>query len=184
MVERSEVTIHIGQAYAMSQPTILKAIVGSGVVVCLFDPVARLGGMNHFMLPVAGGDDEATRLGVDAMDVLLGALQKVGGDSGRLQAKLFGGGHVSRAPGDGEGISHRNTEFIEEYMESARIPVVSRDLGGYLPRRVRFQTDTGKAYVKRLGPHMLRQTRAEEREHLLVLAAERARGGDVPVPGR
>jgi hypothetical protein len=42
---------------------------------------------------------------------------------------------------------------------------------------VRFQTDTGKTYVKRLGPHMLRQTRAEEREHLLALAQGRAGGG-------
>jgi chemotaxis receptor (MCP) glutamine deamidase CheD len=177
VVERPEVTIHIGQAYAAPLGTILKTIVGSGVVVCLFDPVARLGGMNHFMLPAGDTAAEWSRLGVQAMDVLFRAVEKAGGDARRLQAKLLGGGQVSRSAGDGDSIPERNVDFIEEYVTSAGIGVVSRDLGGYLPRRVRFQTDTGKTYVKRLGPHMLRQTRAEEREHLLALAQGRAGGG-------
>jgi chemotaxis receptor (MCP) glutamine deamidase CheD len=179
VVERPEVTIHIGQAYATQQPTILKTIVGSGVVVCVFDPDSRVGGMNHFMLPTGNGATDGTRLGMDAMELLLAALQKAGGDTSRLQARLLGGGHVVRGPGDGDDLLHWNAEFIERYMATERIAVVSRDLGGYLPRRVRFQTDTGKAYVKRLGPHMLRQTRAEEREHLLALAQQQARAGSV-----
>jgi chemotaxis receptor (MCP) glutamine deamidase CheD len=179
VVERPEVTIHIGQAYAAPLATILKTIVGSGVVVCLFDPVARLGGMNHFMLPAGDAEAEWSRLGVQAMELLMSAVEKAGGSPPRLQARLLGGGHVHRVAGEGNGngITERNVEFIEEYVTSAGIGVVSRDLGGYLPRRVRFQTDTGKTYVKRLGPHMLRQTRAEEREPLLALAQGRAGGG-------
>ncbi len=185
MAERPEVTIHIGQVYATREATILTTIVGSGVTACLFDPEARVGGMSHFMLPAAGGDGPTAgaEAGIQAMDLLIGSIQKSGGELRRFQAKLFGGAHILRGGGNGDGVPERNIGFIEEFMRAERIAVVSRDLGGYLPQRVRFQTDTGKVYVKRLGPHMLRQTRAEEREHLLTLAQERPRPGNVTLFG-
>jgi chemotaxis protein CheD len=175
MVERPEVVIHIGQVYATREPTIIKTVLGSCIAACLFDPVTRVGGMNHFMLPAPenpatdGHGPDVSRFGVHAMDLLIGALQRAGGERYRLQAKVFGGGHVLRIAVNGNSVPERNIQFIERFLQAEKIAVVSRDLGGYLPRRIQFHTDTGKVLVKRLGQHTVRQTRAEEKEHLQAI---------------
>jgi len=181
MVERPEVVIHIGQVYATREPTVIKTVLGSCIAACLFDPVTRIGGMNHFMLPApenpADHDADVSRFGVHAMDLLIGALQRAGGERLRLQAKVFGGGHVLRIAVNGNSVPERNIQFIEKFLVTERITVVSRDLGGYLPRRIQFQTDTGRVLVKRLGQHTVRQTRAEEKEHLQAFGQTTRRFG-------
>jgi chemotaxis receptor (MCP) glutamine deamidase CheD len=78
-----------------------------------------------------------------------------------------------------DGVGQRNVEFIEEFTKVEEIVVVSRDLGGHLPRQIRFFTDTGKVQVKRLGLHTLRLTRVEEREHLRRMRQHGPQFGDI-----
>lgn len=169
-VERPESVIHIGGVHVAGEPSILRTVLGSCIAVCLNDLGARIGGMNHFMLPAPGGgsDDrwEAGRYGVHAMDLLIGAMLKAGADRRRIQARLFGGASIAGMNNGRGGVGQRNVEFIEEFTKVEDIPVVSRDLGGYLPRQIHFYTDTGKVQVKRLGLKPLRLTRIEEAEHL------------------
>jgi chemotaxis protein CheD len=182
VVERPEVTIHIGQVYATREAVVIKTILGSCIAACLMDPVARVGGMNHFMLPAPSNGSapaDGSVFGVHAMDLLIGAIQKAGGDRRRIQAKLFGGGHVLRMGSGAGSVPDRNIQFIEEFVRTERITVVSRDLGGYLPRRIQFYTDTGKVLVKRLGQHMIRQSQTEEKEHMRALTDRPAAFGEV-----
>ncbi len=181
MVERPEVTIHIGQVYATREPMVIKTVLGSCIAVCLLDPVARVGGMNHFMLPASSGgsQDGGSQFGIHAMDLLIGSMQKAGGDRRRFQAKLFGGGHILQMAANGTSVPELNIDFIEKFVKTEGLAVISRDLGGYLPRRIHFHTDTGKVYVKRLGQHVLRETRAEEKEHARVIAQDAVRFGKI-----
>jgi len=111
-VKSGEVTIHIGGVYASERPTIIKTLLGSCVAVCLHDPERAVGGMNHFMLPRGDGDDaEAGRFGVHAMDLLIGAIMKAGGDRRRLVAKVFGGAHVLEISGSVVDVPRRNIDF-------------------------------------------------------------------------
>jgi chemotaxis receptor (MCP) glutamine deamidase CheD len=184
VVQRPEVTIHIGQVYATREPAAIKTLLGSCIAVCLRDPVTGVGGMNHFMLPApvngsSGGSAGISHYGIHAMDLLIGAMQKAGGDRRRLQAKLFGGGHVLRMMSTGASVPERNIQFIESFMQTERITVVSRDLGGFLPRRIEFRTDTGKVFVKRLGQQALRQVRTEENEASRAFGREGVRPGAI-----
>lgn len=180
---RPEVTIHIGQVYATAEPTVIKTILGSCIAVCLLDPSAGVGGMNHFMLPApADGDNgwrDRSQFGIHAMDLLIGAIQKAGGDRRRMQAKLFGGAHVLRLGSNGRSVPDQNIGFIETFMRTERIAVASRDLGGYLPRRIHLYTDSGRVLVKRLGQHVLREARTEEREALRILSQEARQYGEI-----
>jgi len=180
---KAEVTIHVGGVYATREPTIIRTLLGSCVAVCLIDPVTRAGGMNHFMLPApAPGREEAldyTRFGVHAMDCLIGALQKAGGDRRRVRAKVFGGGHVLEIGRNGDNVAQRNIEFIDEFLRCEDIPVVGRDLGGELGRQLYFHTDTGKVYVRRLRDGGRRRLRTEEHAHLRALAQAPPRFGEV-----
>jgi chemotaxis protein CheD len=130
----------------------LMTVLGSCVAACLRDPVLRLGGMNHFMLP----DGEVTdgvpaRYGSHAMELLINELIKHGARRDRIEAKVFGGGNVLKSF-TSQPVGTRNAEFVVEYLKNENINVVSKDLGGIHPRKVCFFPVSGRALVKRL-PH-------------------------------
>jgi chemotaxis receptor (MCP) glutamine deamidase CheD len=160
-----EVTLYIGGVHASSESTLLKTLLGSCIAVCLFDPVTRVGGMNHFMLPrgQASADADGSRFGVHAMDCLIGAMMKLGADRRRLVAKVFGGAHVLDMQESAAGVPQQNIDFIREFVEAEGLPVVSEDVGGYHPRHVHFYTATGRALVKRVKSENAR-TRLRQRE--------------------
>lgn len=149
-----EVTIYIGGVHAAGEPTLVKTLLGSCISVCLWDPVKCVGGMNHFMLPRGGENrhaEDATRFGVHAMDVLIGAIMKAGGERRRFIAKVFGGAHVLNIKETADGVPQKNIEFIRTFLGSEAFPILSEDVGGYLPRHVYFFTHTGRAKVKRVS---------------------------------
>lgn len=122
---------------------VLATILGSCVSACLHDPVARIGGMNHFLLPGDLDDAEVgERLGVHAMELLINALLQAGASRRRLQAKVFGGANLNMGLAD---IGSSNAAFARQFLRREGIPVVAECLGGRLGRRVQFWPVTGRA---------------------------------------
>ena len=147
-----EVTLYIGGVHASREPVVIKTLLGSCIAVCLHDPVSRVGGMNHFMLPF-GADDHAAnaaRFGVHAMDRLIGAAMRAGGDRRRFVAKVFGGAHVLGRRGSQVSVPEQNIEFVRSFLETEGFPLLNADVGGEQPRQVHFHTDSGRAFVKRV----------------------------------
>lgn len=132
-----------GTFYVSSHPdATLSTVLGSCISVCLHDPVARIGGMNHFLLAIGKGEDSGDiRFGVNAMEKLINEMLKEGASRPRLQAKLFGGGRMSTNLVD---IGKGNSDFAEEFMLNEEIPVLSKSFGGSSARRVVFTPATGQ----------------------------------------
>ena len=152
MLEK-EVTIYIGGVHATDQPEVVKTLLGSCISVCLYDPQTHVGGMNHFMLPHTSRDGsgaDLTRFGVHAMDYLVGAMMKLGGDRRRFVAKCFGGAHVLDVQESAAGVPQQNIAFIRSFLADDGFPMLAEDMGGYHPRHVRFYTGTGRVQVKRV----------------------------------
>ena len=136
-----------GEYYATNKDMALVTVLGSCVSACLRDRESGIGGMNHFMLPDEGkllgshGNISAGgRYGVHAMELLINQILKLGGRRDRLEAKVFGGGNVGQ----------QNAEFIVEYLNLERIPIVARDLLDVWPRKIYYFPRSGKVMVKRL----------------------------------
>jgi chemotaxis protein CheD len=145
--------IHIGGVCAAARPLVVRTVLGSCVAVCLRDGRAGVGGMNHFMLPESScGDAVSARYGVHAMELLINDCMRAGADRGRLEAKVFGGGHVLRVRETDGNVPQRNIQFALEFLAVEGIPIISRDLGGYAAREIYFFTDTGRTMLKRLSP--------------------------------
>jgi chemotaxis receptor (MCP) glutamine deamidase CheD len=142
------VNIGIGGVFASGRPTEVRTVLGSCVAVCLFDPEVAVGGMNHFMLPFGDDEREPGKYGEHAMDLLIGAMQRLGASRSRLRAKLFGGGHVLHIPDRSDSVARKNVLFVEGFMADEGIVVVSKSLGGTQPRQVRFRVSSGQAYVR------------------------------------
>jgi chemotaxis protein CheD len=130
----------------------LVTILGSCVTACVRDPLAAVGGMNHFMLPEATGAgwDTASasmRYGNVAMERLINDILARGGARQRLEIKVFGGGNVMNGTTN---IGHRNAEFVEQYLAAENLPIAAHHLRGNLPRRVHYFPVTGKVMLLEL----------------------------------
>ena len=172
--DRERYSIHIGGIRATDQPSVIRTVLGSCISVCLRDPALQVGGMNHFMLPeTSSGDAVSARYGVHAMELLINECMKHGADRRRLEAKVFGGGHVLKMRESDDNVPQKNIRFALQFLETENIPIVARDLGGYQPREVIFFTDSGRTLLKRMtrtGPSEEETLRAE-RSHLKPVAA-------------
>jgi chemotaxis protein methyltransferase CheR len=138
-----------GEVMASRDPLEIRTTLGSCVAACLYDPTARVGGMNHFVLPERAGDSfQAQSLGVHAMELLINWIMSLGGQRSRLRAKLFGGGQMFAVSSSKWNVGEKNTAFIRQFCQTERIPIESQQLGGANALVVRFHTETGKALVK------------------------------------
>ncbi len=149
---RASLYLHPGHIFVSTEPTVVKTILGSCVSVCLYDPVLRGGGMNHYLLPF--GDVEGlspARFGNVAIKILISKLSELGSKKSNLQAKIFGGACVLdafRQRGDHLGL--KNIEMARRILADEQIPVVSEDVGENHGRKLIFHVDEGIVMVKRL----------------------------------
>jgi chemotaxis receptor (MCP) glutamine deamidase CheD len=166
--EAATARIIVGETYASGVPSTVSTVLGSCVSACLFDPVQRVGGMNHFLLPDGGPDGGASaRYGAYAMDLLINELMRLGADRSRLVAKVFGAAHTT---GSAE-VSRRNREFVRQYLAREQIPVLAERLGADRGMELRFETHTGRARFRYL-PQLAQTVLDQERRLLLQIATE------------
>lgn len=147
--ERASVYLHGGQVAVASQPTAITTVLGSCVAVCLFDPGARVGGMNHFLLPLHVERERSPRFGNVAVPQLVEALLAAGARRGELKAKVFGGSSVLHAFRH-RNLGDENASLALRLLGEAGVEVVEQDLGGQRGRKLIFHTDDGTAWVRAL----------------------------------
>ena len=161
-----------GELYASQRNILIVTVLGSCVSVCLMDRVARIGGMNHFMLPDRTDSrslvSEPARYGAHAMEMLINNLLTMGARRERLVAKVFGAGRVLPGMSD---VGARNAQFALEYLERERITVVAKDVGGNHARKVYFFVETGRVMVKEI--RQLHNDTLIDRERAYALEIEK-----------
>lgn len=149
---RKKIYLHPGQFYAAGEESVVTTILGSCVAVCLCDRQARIGGINHFLLPISTDNEpHSHRFGDVAVIELIAKVTALGADPKRLKAKLFGGANVIEAFRDRENhLGTQNVRIARALLESAGVPVINEDVGGQRGRKLIFQTDDGAAWIKEL----------------------------------
>jgi chemotaxis protein CheD len=156
------VKIFSGDWYVSSDPKeMLVTILGSCVAACIHDPVLKIGGMNHFLLPGSlKADDESARYGLYAMEKLINELLKLGAVKERLQVKIFGGARVINYSSD---IGNKNITFIKNFLQADGYKITAEHVGGEHPRRIHFYPVTGKVKMKLV----------EEQEKTKIISSEK-----------
>jgi len=144
---QSRITVLQGEARVSTDPgDMFTTVLGSCVATCLFDPVARVGGMNHFLLAepqsstAHSGTDED--YGVYLMEILINEMLAFGAIKSRMRAHVYGGAnmHVNMAR-----IGTANANFAKCFLAHEHIPIGREDLGGAMARRVEFMPAIGRA---------------------------------------
>jgi chemotaxis protein CheD len=143
-----------GEFFVSADPMIVYTVLGSCVSACIRDPVAGVGGMNHFMLPAPkepqssdawGG--ESTRYGSYAMESLINEILKRGGLRHRLEVKLFGGGKIYDGNID---VGASNAAWVLDYLKNEGLVAQTSDLGDVYPRKLYYFTDSGRVLMKKI----------------------------------
>jgi chemotaxis protein CheD len=152
--------IHIiqGEYHVTDGPDVsLATVLGSCVAACVRDPVAGVGGMNHFLLP--GDMDRSGQLAeremVHIMELLLNGLFKRGAQRNRLEAKLFGGASMFNGLTD---IGAKNAAFAEQFLRHEGVSVIGGSLGGRSGRRVEYWPVSGRARAQLIAGNVDRLT--------------------------
>ncbi|MEQ9258185.1 MAG: chemotaxis protein CheD [Roseovarius sp.] len=156
--------IHViqGQFHVSGRPQDeITTVLGSCVAVCLHDPLNRIGGMNHFLLP--GNDPREGRnvkYGAHSMEQLVNGMLRAGAQRYRLEAHVFGGGNVVKGLSR---IGDSNAAFAREFIQQEGFVLRTVDVGGTLGRRLRFLPYTGQTRVEKLDPSLQEIQRSERR---------------------
>lgn len=144
-LSQGRIYVSQGEFAVGSQPAdILSTILGSCVSACMWDPVARVGGLNHILLANARGPG-AVFEGVNAMEVLINGLIRVGAERSRLEAKVIGGARMVAGLSD---IGQKNADFVLGFLRDEKIPVRATDVGGTKARQIRLYPVTARIQVK------------------------------------
>jgi chemotaxis protein CheD len=146
------VYLHAGQVFASVEPCEISTILGSCVAVLLVDPVKRIGGASHYLLPFCASSDRTTpRFGNTAISELLSRMLALGSRRTDLCAKIFGGASTLAQSRFGvPSLGAKNVDVARHILGVEGIPILAQDVGGFAGRKVVFRTDEGHVWVKRL----------------------------------
>lgn len=146
-----------GTLFAESVEYQISTVLGSCVAVCLWDHVARKGGMNHYMLPLWNGEGLATpKYGNIAMERLFERVLSIGCRRENLVAKVFGGANVSGNAMEMFMIGDRNITLAFQMLDEFKISVAANDVGGRVGRKIVMNTGTGVILVGKGKPTLQR----------------------------
>lgn len=145
-----------GEFFVSSQPMVISTLLGSCVSACLYDPVQKIIGMNHFLISGGGKApvtpiclSEAGRYGIHAMELLINEMMKQGARRHSLRAKVFGGSSLAEQRSVYR-IGENNCRFVTEFLDMEKIPITARDLGGSHGRVVYFFHGDYSVYVRKI----------------------------------
>ncbi len=142
--------LHPGDVIVKDTPGVIHTVLGSCVAVTFHDPLLKIGGICHAMLPEGGGEGEYRFLD-QALEFLVCRLKDAGANLGLLESRLFGGADVRQCPFQGgNNLGAKNIAKAESLLFDLGIPLVMKDVGGTCGRRLQFFPHSGESQVRKV----------------------------------
>jgi len=134
---------------------------GSCVGICLYDPITKVTGMAHIMLPSSQAirnNSNAAKFADTAIVEMLAQMREKGAVQSRLICKIAGGAQMFsfNNTNDLMKIGERNAIAVREIMKDLKIPIKADDTGGTFGRTIEFYSEDGKLIIKTIG-HGIKQ---------------------------
>ncbi len=141
--------IHVGEIHIGARPTEINTILGSCVAVCLYDKIQRIGGMNHYLVPLWNENGlQSPKYGNISIPRLIESMENIGCHRSNMEAKVFGGGNVIDIKQEDMMIGRKNILIAKEILREYGISITAEDTGGNRGRRILMRSDTGKIFLK------------------------------------
>ncbi len=129
---------------------------GSCVGIVLYDPVKKLAGMVHVMLPDSTKiihNENKAKFADTGINELLDRLVKLGASRSRITAKIAGGAQMFgfQNASDLLRVGEKNVEATKLQLQKLKIPILAQDTGANYGRTIEFYPETGELLIKSVG---------------------------------
>lgn len=139
---------------AMNGDMLVTYALGSCVGICLYDPVMKIAGLSHIMLPSIKDFNDPNALKAkfadSAIEVLLNKMVVAGAAKIRIRAKIAGGAQMFAATNNSSlaGIGDRNVKAVKEELARLHIPITAQDTGSNYGRTLYLSSGDGSMRIK------------------------------------
>jgi chemotaxis protein CheD len=155
MIERTLIKVGMADLNVTSHAGVLKTTgLGSCVGLTLYDPVSKVAGMAHVMLPSSEiakeGKLNQAKYADTAIPQLIRLMVELGAIVGRMESKMAGGAQMfafTAGAGDTMRIGPRNVESCKTMLSQFKIPLKAEDTGGSYGRTIEFDSATGLLFI-------------------------------------
>ena len=151
------ILIKVGMAQfkvATAPARMMTFALGSCVGIVLYDPVSKIGGLAHVMLPSSErvqNNVNRAKFVDTAVELMLSRMAKKGAIRNRIEAKIFGGAKMFKSVAASPGvmqIGEENVKATKAELADREIPIMAESTGGEKGRTVFFDVASGKVTVK------------------------------------
>ena len=153
---RNDISVGLGEIKISKEPEdVLVAFgLGSCVGVSMYDPLVKVGGLLHAVLPISNGKDTPTPKYADSgIELLIDQLMKTGANRTRLLVKMAGGANMLTAPGLSQtfDIGTRNIDAARTVLKKFGLKIINEEVGGQIGRTVRLYVANGRVTIRTMG---------------------------------
>ena len=129
---------------------------GSCVGICIRDPVAKIGGLAHAMLPdskLLNNNENRAKFADTGIEDLVRKMLALGARKTRLEAKIAGGAQMFafQQRADMGRVGDRNVEASKKKLQELGIPLKAQDTGQNYGRTIVFYPETGELIIRSAG---------------------------------
>ena len=129
---------------------------GSCVGIALRDPVTKIGGLAHIMLPdstTIRNNSNIPKFADTGIEELVKQVTRKGANRSRLVAKIAGGAQMFGFNSNSEmvRVGERNVQATKKKLAQMRIPILAEDTGKNFGRTVIFYPETGDFVIRAVG---------------------------------
>jgi chemotaxis protein CheD len=137
---------------------IITYALGSCIGIAVYDPIARVGGLLHYMLPDSALDerkakDNPAMFADSGIPALFKACYGLGAEKKRMIVKVAGGASILDDTNFFR-IGQKNIMAMRKIFWKNNVMITAEDTGANHNRTVRLEMATGKTFVRSSGGEM------------------------------
>ena len=129
---------------------------GSCVGIAIRDPMTKVGGLAHIMLPdstAIQGVSHVSKFADTGLQELVRVVVAAGANRTRIVAKIAGGAQMFSFQNKSElmTVGERHVAAVTRRLKEMKIPILAQDTGENYGRTVEFYPETGDFVIKAVG---------------------------------
>lgn len=130
---------------------------GSCIGIAIRDPISKIGGLAHIMLPdstaIRSAGQNIAKFADTGIEELVRQMEIMGARRSRMTAKIAGGATMFSFQGKSDmvQVGSRNAEASVKKLRELNIPILAQDTGANYGRTVIFYPETGDYVIRAVG---------------------------------
>lgn len=152
-----DIVVGVGDMKISNDPedVLVTYSLSSCIGLAIYDPVAKVGGLLHYMLPESSLDGNKARknpymFGDTGIPLLFKEAYKLGAKKNRLKVIVVGGARILDQKGFFN-IGKRNHTLLRKMFWKNNVMIDYEEVGGTVNRTIRLEIESGQAWLKVSG---------------------------------